>query len=737
MFNNPYYEHAIQADPAMFYGREKEIQTISRMLKKKQCISIVGQRRIGKSSLLFHLCDKKCNRKYFSDHENYLFVYIDLLEIGDAGLQGFFQTSYNATLKVSGGKLPIENKKISNYAEFNAFLEEINLAGFVLVLCLDEFEGLINPDAQGLDKVFFRYLRSLGNDHQLLMVTSSRDYLYNICLQNEGSAVSELWNIFPILQLSLFSTTDAIRLIREPSERAGYKFSENDVEFVLKNAGPHPFFIQMVCYHLLNSYNAHTLGLLDYEAISNNLYVEALPYIEDVWRGLSQEEKGLLMGNKSLIESRDRILTSLRGKAILDEHNQIFAKIFTDFLREKRRLDLLSKGQSKNIPPSVQTAEANYINQLLSLQFGFDDVLGLELRGISNYRDLIHLKLWTDKEIEEIRVQSKDLVNLSTWRISVNVIGKQLFSKLSSSQRIVSIFNQAFPGPNEIEKTRIVYRIPRELIHLPLEWLIVNDVITIPEHIPLTILCPISKYVTGVLRKLAPISISDLQRPETKMLFLASNAHGRVEVGPKSLELPYIPGVDDEVSEIESIYQEARRQGLIKFHARFIHTGELSAAEIVKEISSGYDWIHYSGHGWFDEMASDQSSLFFFKDPHDGGAIDTITAKSLQQILKSSGTRGVYLSSCLGASIAPQLSLVYTDFLGIMDGLVVASIPTIIGMRWPIPDATAKLLSKEFYQAWFTGMPLDYSVYLAKKALYTQTPTDPTWASIVLIHQIE
>ena len=42
-------------NPEKFYGREEEIRTIVNRLKSMQATSIVGKRRIGKSSLLYHL----------------------------------------------------------------------------------------------------------------------------------------------------------------------------------------------------------------------------------------------------------------------------------------------------------------------------------------------------------------------------------------------------------------------------------------------------------------------------------------------------------------------------------------------------------------------------------------------------------------------------------------------------------------------------------------------------------
>ena len=71
-----------------------------------------------------------------------------------------------------------------------------------------------------------------------------------------------------------------------------------------------------------------------------------------------------------------------------------------------------------------------------------------------------------------------------------------------------------------------------------------------------------------------------------------------------------------------------------------------------------------------------------------------------------------------------------------MHALVVASVPSIIAMRWPVSDSSASILAFEFYKALFAGKAIDYALYLAKREVYTQNQSDPTWASPILIHQI-
>ena len=57
---NPFFFGGHITDPAKFVGRKAELRRIAALLEtahtgQMQSVSIVGERRIGKSSLLFHL----------------------------------------------------------------------------------------------------------------------------------------------------------------------------------------------------------------------------------------------------------------------------------------------------------------------------------------------------------------------------------------------------------------------------------------------------------------------------------------------------------------------------------------------------------------------------------------------------------------------------------------------------------------------------------------------------------
>jgi predicted AAA+ superfamily ATPase len=52
---NPYFHRGPIRKPEHFFGRSQEVTNALSLLKKNQSVSIVGPRRIGKTSFLLHL----------------------------------------------------------------------------------------------------------------------------------------------------------------------------------------------------------------------------------------------------------------------------------------------------------------------------------------------------------------------------------------------------------------------------------------------------------------------------------------------------------------------------------------------------------------------------------------------------------------------------------------------------------------------------------------------------------
>ncbi len=74
---NPYYHLAMVRDLAMFFGRNDALRRLYTAIRNQQCFSIVGARRIGKSSLLHAACSAEMQKRFGYDLSNYVLALID------------------------------------------------------------------------------------------------------------------------------------------------------------------------------------------------------------------------------------------------------------------------------------------------------------------------------------------------------------------------------------------------------------------------------------------------------------------------------------------------------------------------------------------------------------------------------------------------------------------------------------------------------------------------------------
>ena len=75
--DNPFTQRRMIRDSAKFFGRKEELHHIVNHLQTMQSVSIVGERRIGKSSLLYNLYQTGTEKL----GERYRFIYIDLQDV--------------------------------------------------------------------------------------------------------------------------------------------------------------------------------------------------------------------------------------------------------------------------------------------------------------------------------------------------------------------------------------------------------------------------------------------------------------------------------------------------------------------------------------------------------------------------------------------------------------------------------------------------------------------------------
>ena len=174
---NPYTLRGMIRNPAEFFGRNRELREIFTLLGRPASCSIVGPRRIGKSSLLYQISNPAVYARYLTQPERYVFVFLDLLELAKLEIEGFFQTVLERIANQTQGRIEVDMTSDGGYTGFSRFVQRLSGEGWKFVLCFDEFERMSSNTSFGDD--FFGYLRSLAYNYNLAYVISSQRSLFD------------------------------------------------------------------------------------------------------------------------------------------------------------------------------------------------------------------------------------------------------------------------------------------------------------------------------------------------------------------------------------------------------------------------------------------------------------------------------------------------------------------------------------------------------------------------------
>jgi hypothetical protein len=257
--------------PSYFVGREDEVRLIFDQVASpaRGSVAISGDRRIGKTSLLQYVCTPSVIESWGLSRNEYLLVYLDCPTIGSFTPSRFWQRILTLLLRVGETSLPplvetIEDtleKETIGVPEFETVLDAIHRMGRVLVLLLDEFEWVIDPEDEHTTRVFLSGLRALTTRQPrvLSLVVATREELTILCRPIRFST-SPFYNNFIFRRLRPFTREEINQLIATYLKDSDITFSDQDREFVYEVSGGHPYWAQQACYELFERYLEEARG---------------------------------------------------------------------------------------------------------------------------------------------------------------------------------------------------------------------------------------------------------------------------------------------------------------------------------------------------------------------------------------------------------------------------------------------------------------------------------------------
>jgi hypothetical protein len=315
---NPFDSPTTIRDPKKLVGRDEHLKRIFGLLKNQQNVSVVGAKRIGKTSLLTILKDEETQRRFGFPGKDFLFLSIDLQERSLKKNENFFD-DINPLIRQQGHKY-LQGVLLEEFEddEFVNLLSAIKQQGLHPVLMIDTFDLITRYKQADID--FFGFLRSQGSIGQVSYVTASIKTVGKICPSDTENLGSPFFNIFRNVQLGPLNEKESRDLLSNFSAAEGLPFTDKEVSWVLEIAGCHPYFIQQVGAALFQEKSTGNAEKINFQRIKKEVYQDLEDYFIDYWNLLDQDERKQLAEETLHKERKENKYPELNSSELFYEY---------------------------------------------------------------------------------------------------------------------------------------------------------------------------------------------------------------------------------------------------------------------------------------------------------------------------------------------------------------------------------------------------------------------------------
>jgi DNA-binding NarL/FixJ family response regulator len=306
---NPFTYGNPISEPERFFGRRHEVDQIFSRLRNREfeSSSLVGERRIGKTSLLMYVEHPDVRAMHGVDPERYIFAHIDLQMLDvDVTPPRFWRWLFGQLARrCRDDSVRQIFERIQKMDALDSFalvdlFTSIDERHQYVVLLLDEFDRVTANENFKQD--FFFTLRSLAIHHNLALVTASRRELIDLCHDDVRS--SPFFNIFANINLRLMVEAEALEMLTRPLLGSGIAFTDDELRALFRLAGPHPYFLQMAGHFLFEAYRQRLAPTDRLAFITDEVREEASPHFQEYWSSSDDGEK-ITLAALALLEQRE------------------------------------------------------------------------------------------------------------------------------------------------------------------------------------------------------------------------------------------------------------------------------------------------------------------------------------------------------------------------------------------------------------------------------------------------
>lgn len=290
---NPYIVGNPIRTEKMFYGREDDFRYVQTKLEgASQGVVIVfcGERRVGKSSILFQVMNGRLGERFVP-------VFVDMQEMVITSDAEFFARISRLIIEsLARRDITIVAPRFdagNPYHIFLDFLDEVlaTIKDRTLLILLDEYELMESKVDDGkLSQELFTFLAGVMDNKEGLafIFTGSRR------LEERDK---KYWR--DLLRRSLFrkvgflSGKDTLRLITDPVE-GRMVYGRGAIEAICRLTAGQPFYTQVTCQNIVDYMNEHEqnwITLADLQHVTADIVDNPLPQMIYTWDALSDDEK--------------------------------------------------------------------------------------------------------------------------------------------------------------------------------------------------------------------------------------------------------------------------------------------------------------------------------------------------------------------------------------------------------------------------------------------------------------
>jgi len=238
---NPYITGNPVGNGPAFIGRTDVLREVLNVLKhpEENAIVLVGQRRIGKTSVLHEL---KAN---FSKEGAYQPIYFDLQDKSQWPLEQLLQALANKiSNELQQNRPDLENEPKNTFHHWLQKLLNELPQDKSLVLLFDEFDVIDDSSNKQAGTTFFPDLRQLLDlDHQrinFVFVTGRK-------IDDLSQIVLELFKEIANKPVSLLNRDDTVKLIRLSEQNKTLNWQNKAIEKIWQLTNGHPYLTQHLC----------------------------------------------------------------------------------------------------------------------------------------------------------------------------------------------------------------------------------------------------------------------------------------------------------------------------------------------------------------------------------------------------------------------------------------------------------------------------------------------------------